>query len=831
MIHGTFIFRQIKRSSRQAVLFVLCVILSITTLTAFSGFSYSVNRSLLSDARKLHAADIIIRSYEKISGALDSAVKREIEQGLVERTTYYEFFSVVRAVDDQTSMPVQIKIVERAYPYYGEVRLASGRGLHDVLRAGQIVVAQGILDGLGLKPGDRLKVGYTTLTIADVVLSEPDRPVNLFAFGPRIFVAAADLNAVGLIEKGSRIRHVYLLKAADSSQLTSIVERLRGAALQEQESVETFRSARSVFKRFLDNFIYFLKQVGLFILVIAGFGIQGTLTALLNEKQGTIAVMKTVGATNSFITRHYILIVIILGAIGTVIGISAGIGLQYALARMLVEILPPDMQLGIAWSGVLEGICLGLIVVSMFSFIPLYRLKGMRPVMILRKERIRQDKKWPYYLSAGVLVLFFFALVLWHMEEVKVGLYFVGGTGALIAASWLMTHLMLWGLKRLSIRRLSWRQAARGLFRPGNATKAIMVTLTASLAAIFMDFLIEQNLDATFIKSYPPESPNVFFIDIQPHQLDAFSEAVDGQVQYFPVIRAKVVSVNGEKIDRSRERKKRRDNLGRMFNLTYREHLLQDEEIIAGKELFRKDWQEVQVSIMDTVTEMRSMNIGDTITFKIQGVPLKARISSVRSRSRESFSPFFYFVFQEKVLREAPQSVFTALKVEPGDIGPLRSRIVSRFPNISVIDLSESLQVFGGLLKRLSRIIRFFSMLSIAAGILIMISAIYATRAARITESVYYKILGARQKFVMRVFAMENLMMALFSGLLALLTAQTATWLSCRFFFDIPYRPFLATCVLMLIATIAVIVLIGLVSSLSILAKKPVAYLREQTHA
>ena len=831
MIHGSFIYRQIKRSSRQAVLFVLCVILSLTTLTAFSGFSGSVNRSLMTDARKLHAADIIIRSYEKISPALDSAVNLEIEQGKAERTTYYEFISVVRAVDDRMSMPAQIKVVESAYPYYGEVQLASGRKMHNVLKAGEIIVAQGIIDGLGLSIGDRLKVGFTTLTVVDVVLSEPDRPVNIFAFGPRIFVAAADLNAVGLIEKGSRIRHVYLLKVTDPSQLNAMAERLRSVASLEQESVETFRSARSVFKRFLDNFIYFLKQVGLFILVIAGFGIQGTLTALLNEKQNTIAVMKTVGASNNYITRHYILIVFILGAIGIILGIAAGIGLQYVLARMLAEILPPEMHLKIAWSGVFEGICLGFIVVSMFSFIPLYRLRRMRPVMILRKDRISQDKKWPYYLSAVILVVFFFALVLWHMEEVKVGLYFVGGISALIAASWLMTHFMLWGLKRLKIRRLSLRQAARGLFRPGNATRAIMVTLTASLAAIFMDFLIEQNLDATFIKSYPPDSPNVFFIDIQPHQLDAFSNAVDQQVQFFPVIRAKVVSVNGEKIDRSKERKKRRDNLGRMFNLTYRDHLLEDEEIIAGKTLFRKDWEDIQVSIMDAVIEMRKMNIGDTITFKIQGVPLRARISSIRTRSQESFSPFFYFVFEEKVLKQAPQSVFTALRVNQDEVGRLRSRIVSEFPNISVIDLSESLQVFGQLLKRLSKIIRFFSLLSIVAGILILVSAIYATRAARVTESVYYKILGARQKFVTRVFAMENLLMALFSGLLALLTAQTATYLSCRFFFDIPYRPFLGTCLLMLMVNIVVIVMVGYFSSLSIMAKKPVTYLREQTHA
>jgi putative ABC transport system permease protein len=51
MRHLPTILRQVRRSSRQSGLFVLCVALSLTTLTAFSGFSRSVGRALLDDAR------------------------------------------------------------------------------------------------------------------------------------------------------------------------------------------------------------------------------------------------------------------------------------------------------------------------------------------------------------------------------------------------------------------------------------------------------------------------------------------------------------------------------------------------------------------------------------------------------------------------------------------------------------------------------------------------------------------------------------------------------------------------------------------------------------
>jgi len=664
-----------------------------------------------------------------------------------------------------------------------------------------------------------------------VLLSEPDRPLSVFSFGPRIFIATDDLEALGLIRQGSRIKYVYLLKVVNQERLEAVAAKLRSAAILEQERVETFQSARSRLKRFLDNFIFFLKLVGLFILVIAGFGIQGTLTAFLDEKNDTIAIMKTIGATNRHITLHFILIVFILGTIGTAVGIGAGLIVQQALARVLVSILPSNMQLYISWTGILEGFLLGLCVVTMFAFIPLYRLRELRPAVILRKENIRAHKKWPYFVSTTIFLLFFFSLVSWHVQNIRLGAYFVGGTAGLIFLVWLATQLMLSLLRRYPIRRLALRQAAKGLFRPGNATKTIMITLTASLCTIFLIYLIERNLDTTFVQSYPPDIPNLFFIDIQPDQQNEFAQTVNRPVRFYPIVRARVSAINMEQIDRQTERRRRGDNFGRVFNLTYRGYLLDDEKLIKGQTLFRPDWQEPQVSILDTVAEMRDMKLGDTITFKIQGVPLETRISSIRTRTAESFGPFFYFVLQEKVLKDAPQTVFTAFRVAEEQVGPLQSRIVSRFPNISAIDISDTIRVLAQLLEKLSRIIRFFSLLSMVAGILILISAVFATRASRIAESVYYKILGAKKPFIFGVFALENLLMSLLSGLLALVTAQIGAYFICRFSFDINYQPFLPSCLLMVAATMLLVIAIGMISSRSILAKKPVVYLREQTDA
>ena len=112
------ILRQARRSSQQASLFALCVALSLATLTAFSGFSRSVSQSMQQEARSLHAADIVIRSYDPIPAPLAQAVDRLAGQGRVEGAAIHEFYSVVRAPDEKASVLASLKIVEAPGPMW-----------------------------------------------------------------------------------------------------------------------------------------------------------------------------------------------------------------------------------------------------------------------------------------------------------------------------------------------------------------------------------------------------------------------------------------------------------------------------------------------------------------------------------------------------------------------------------------------------------------------------------------------------------------------------------------------------------------------------------------
>ncbi|MDJ0856641.1 MAG: FtsX-like permease family protein [Desulfobacterales bacterium] len=823
------ILRELRQNRQQTAVLLLCIALSVVGLTALGGFQANVREAMLRDARQLHAADVIVRSSFPFLPAMEDKLGAYAAREDVAITRVWEFYTVVRTMDESASLLSAVKIVASGYPFYGRVQLASGKPFGDTLAPGDIIVEQALLDRLGLTVGSRIFLGDTPMVIRDVVVSEPDRPVTVFTLGPRIFVDARDRGRLGLITQGSRVRYKALLRLPADLAPDSVQQDLWDAADAAQERVDTFRSADSRLKRFFDNLLFFLKLVGIFTLLLAGIGIHSVLSALLRSRVKSMAIMKALGAPAPFILRLYLGVVLLLGAAGTFGGIILGLALQEMLARLLIDLVPAETAFRIAWDAVGESFLIGLLAVGLFAARPLLNLRHFKPSALFRHESPRLRLLSAEGFTLALTTLFFGGLVLWHLEDLRIGAYFIGGILALIGIVFGACRLLLAGLKRLPARHLMVRQAVRGLFRPRNATQPILVTLTASLTIIFALFLTESNLDRAFVDAYPEDVPNIFLLDIQRHQTEPLARLVDQPLDFYPVIRAKLMAINGQAIDPGRERRRKSDNLARPFNLTYRQHLLNDEKIVRGGALFDADAGKYQVSVLKRVADIGGIRVGDRLRFKIQGVPLEATVSSIRARVREGLQPFFYFVFPEATLKAAPQTIFTALRADPQEMAALQNRIVKAFPNITILDARQTIRQIAEALERFSQTIRFFTLFSTAAGMLLVISSIVATRAARVKEAVYYKILGARRRFVFYVFSLENFFLGATSAVGGLVWAQLISWVVCTRYFDIPYTAHAAASLAGLLVGILMVMGVGLSASRSIMRRRPARFLR--THA
>ena len=826
-----FIISEISHSRGQGWIFVVCVALSLVSLVAINSFRRDVNQSLLSDARNLHGGDVIVSSHRPLTSDIKTELQLLDKEVGTSVSNTWEFYSVARSVAQERTVLANIKAVDDNYPLYGSVGLASGKDFRDELQPGTAIVASSLLPRLGVEVGEKVEVGSTAFTIVDVVEAESQRPVDFFDFGPRIFVSSSDLGAMDLLKPGSRVHFEALVKIGDSKNADAIASRLEQHTEIGQERVATYASASSNVKRFFDNLLFFLSLISVFTMLLAGVGMQSSLAALLRHKEKSLAIIRALGASGGFLFKHYFVLVLVLSLVGCGLGMLGAYVLEQNFTVVFAGLLPSNIQLGFSAVDVVEGTLLGLCVVAFFSFFPLRSVASIKPVAVLRKDAVYEQSRATYIFFLCGIVLFT-GLIIRQLNDVKVGLYFVGGTFALITLISILVTIAIFFIRRFSGGGLATRQALRSMLRPGNAAKTITVTLSSALTLLLAIGLIQNDLRSTYVTSYPEDAPNLFCIDIQKNQKDGFVELLGDDVELFPVIRARLVAINDENIQREEELKKRGDSLTREFNLTYSDGLLGDEALVEGQSIFGEEKLApglVPVSLLDSVADMGEMGMGDILTFNVQGLTLKAQVVSIRSRTKSMLYPFFYFVFTEKDLGAAPQTFFAALTVPAEDIGLVENKVVEKFPNISTINVAETAKELGRIMEKLSSVITFFSLFSIAAGLLILISSILATRLARVQEAVFYKVLGANSVFVWKVFVIENLILAFTSSVCALIVAQIASWSLSTFVFNIEHRPYFSFCFLLLLSSCLIVVATGILSSLKIIRQKPGQFLQRKS--
>jgi len=80
------------------------------------------------------------------------------------------------------------------------------------------------------------------------------------------------------------------------------------------------------FKRLIDQLEYFLGFIGLASLVAGGLGVAGAVSAYLEQRKPSIAVLKALGAEGGLIRNLYLIQIAVLSVLGVAIGLATFIG-------------------------------------------------------------------------------------------------------------------------------------------------------------------------------------------------------------------------------------------------------------------------------------------------------------------------------------------------------------------------------------------------------------------------------------------------------------------------------------------------------------------------
>jgi putative ABC transport system permease protein len=832
------LWREARASWKRLLLFVLCIAAGVGGLVAVKSFSHNLQRAVQGEARTLLAADLVLRS-SRAPAAEERAALAELQAQGAQVVLSLQFVSMARSPAAQSVQLVSVRAVGPGYPFYGQVLTETGRPFRELLSDDAVLVHQALLLKMGLHVGDVLEIGRRSFRIADVLVKEPDSPVQVFNLGPRVLMTEAAAYATGLVTDTSRMRYAALVRLPPTQDPATVARALEARLADGFVNIDTFDTAQPRATRFLGRLTDFLNLVGLAALLLGGIGVAGAIRVFVSQKLDTLAVLKCLGAGSRDLLSVYLLLAVLMGLLGAVLGVALGYGAQLALPWLLRDLLPVQIQLTWPWAAAGEGVLLGLITTLWFGLPPIWALRNVPPARVFRRQveaPPAQRRRWLAPLRAGLWLLALAALLaVWQAGFTRIAGFFILGLAGSVAALHLAALGLLALLRRLpKPRAFELKQGLSSLYRPGNQSGAVVMSLGLGVLLLLAVFLIQQDLLRQLVANSPQSQPNLFFLDVQPDQREQFTRLLGAHghpdPELIPIVRGRIAALKGKALQLSEVADEHeRRHLRYEYAFTYRDRLVDGEEVIAGR--FGPDPAVAgpQVSLADWFAEDSNLHVGDSVTVDIQGVRVTATVTSIRKVDWANRRANFSFVFLPGVLEEAPKMYVSALR-EPSEAArvALQREVVTALPNVTSLDVEQIYRIVQTFLDRIAVVVQFMAAFCIAVGLVILLAAVATTKYQRIREAVLLKTLGATRGAVARVLTLEYLILGTLAGAVGVAAAAAFSWGLVTYVFDghwdFSLPPYLAAW----LATALVIALTGLTSSLDVLMKKPLEVLREE---
>ena len=771
-------------------LLVVAVTLAVAALTSVGFFSDRLQAGLQRDAGQLLGGDVVVASDNPAPAAF---AERARQEGLKSSTTV-TFPTMARAADAQggASKLVALKAVDGAYPLRGRLRIADRPGAADsaartVPAPGEVWVDPSLPETLGLKIGDPLLLGDKSFRMTRVIAIEPDRGTGFLSFSPRVMLNAADLEATRLVQPASRLNWRFAVAGADAP-----VKRYGAWAASQAEQpgvrglrVESLETGRPEMRQTLDRAGKFLNLVSLLAALLSAVAVALAARGFAARHLDDCALLRVLGLSQGVIARSYAFEFALAGMAASGLGVVIGFVVHYVFVSLLAGLVETSLPPPGVWPALL-GMGMGMTLLLAFGLPPVLQLAQVPALRV-----IRRDVGGLKPASAGVLALGvagFAGLLVVASRDLTLGLIAVGGFGGAVllfaGLGWLAVKLLRRSVNESTAPRwlvLATRQISA---RPVYAVVQIS-SLSVGLLALVLLVLLRTDLIGSWRAATPPDAPNRFVINVLPDQADAFREALRSagvqKYDWYPMVRGRLVAVNGKPVSAADYPVDRARRLvEREFNLSYATDEPAHNQTVAGT--WTPDEADA-ISVESGLAETLGLKLGDRLQFDIGGAQNEARITSLRKVDWGSMRANFFAMYPVgKLADEVPVTYLAAYRAP--DTPGFDNRLVHEFPNITSVDLGQTLAQIERVLDQVIRAVEFLFGFTLAAGVIVLFAAVTATRDERAREFAIMRALGAGSSLLRQVQRAELAGVGLLAGFLASAVAVVVGWALARYAFD-----------------------------------------------
>ena len=155
------------------------LVLAVATVSSISLFTDRLERALMTETQEFLGGDLKFESND----LLEDETYEKIQKLNLKASEMVQFASMLSSKG--SLQLASIKAVDRNYPFVGEMELQS-QSLKEIAknppRKGQVWLDRRLMDILDLKIGQKVSIGDADFIFSHIIISEPDRGSNSFAF-------------------------------------------------------------------------------------------------------------------------------------------------------------------------------------------------------------------------------------------------------------------------------------------------------------------------------------------------------------------------------------------------------------------------------------------------------------------------------------------------------------------------------------------------------------------------------------------------------------------------------------------------------------------------
>ena len=791
-------------------LLMLSVALAVAALTAVGFLADRMQSGLWRDARQLLGGDAVVVSDQNTPPAF---VQKAKQLGL-QTNTNVTFPTMARSAAEQgaASRLVALKAVESGYPLRGQLQIvpAPDASAASVVASavaattsappkssaippvGEVWVDPTLLDNLNLQVGQMLGLGERYFRISATIVREPDRGAGFMTFAPRVMMNVADLAATGLVQPASRVTW-RMAVAGDAAATERFLQWARPEAELPQVrgvQIESLESGRPEMRQTLDRASQFLNLVALLAALLCAVAVALAARSFAERHLDSCALLRVLGQSQRTLTLSYGVEFLGAGVLASALGVAVGYAVHGGFVLLLAGLVDaqlPSATLKPAWM----GMAMGLTLLTAFGLPPVLQLAQVPPLRVIRRDLGSLQVRSGVVLAMGLLG--FAVTLVMVSRNLTLGLITVGGfalallvfAGLAAVALWLLRRTVP-GEKTPSWLRLATRQVAA---RPVFAVVQVSA-LSVGLLALALLVLLRTDLIASWRQATPASAPDRFVINVQPEQaadfLNNLKQAGVQSPDWFPMIRGRLVAINGREVgpaDFEVDRAKRL--IDREINLSHSAILPAHNPLTAGQ------WvaEEAEgVSVEQGIADTLGLKLGDQLRFDIAGQAREARITSLRKVDWTSMRANFFMMFPVSQMPDFPMTYMAAFRSPPGGAG-FDNALVNQFPNITSVDMRSTLAQVQRVMDQVIRAVEYLFAFTLAAGLMVLLAAVGASRQAREREYAIMRALGAGRSLLAQVQRAELLGLGWLAGFMASSMALVVGWALARYAFDFAWQP------------------------------------------